>query len=391
MRTEVRERVLVVVVSFLALAGYYARTDRLTVLHPYFAKAWDHHKYIEMATHPFALHIAPFCWRILVPLLAWLLPFGLQRNFTILAFCALFLTAIVFYFVLRQWGFSHRVALMGILFFLALGWATRLNTFDFWQTDAAGFLFTVIALWGIFAGRDLVFLAALVVGVTARESVIFVAPLYYTFHARRVFDKRVLGRTLALVSLPVLVLVLIRIAIPPWNGNPAYMATLPETLREDPYNLVTLFRNIGLPRLQGVSYGMFIDDICVTFGVSLVFLPLFAKKNRFLFVKFAPFLVLCLAPLLLAVNTNRLVVNAFPAVIILALEGILAIAEVTGTSPDLFLPLPLLLLVMLLVKPGWFVVPSLLEAFILLAYLAFVFQRRQTNLAARSGGDITPD
>src|SRR5207249_9916137 len=117
MNARHKELLLVWITAFVGLIALLTRTTRLTPSHPYFTLAWDHHKYIEMARRdPFDFHIAPFGWRVLNPLLARILPFDLETNFTILSFTALWLTAVLTYYMLRRLGFSSYIAFAGLLF-----------------------------------------------------------------------------------------------------------------------------------------------------------------------------------------------------------------------------------------------------------------------------------
>jgi hypothetical protein len=364
MNEQRKEIILFLSVTLLVLIGLFLRTDRLTYSDPDFTKIWDHTFYIEMATnHPSNLHIAPFEYRILNPLLAKFLPFDLIINFTILSFTALWLTGIITYFMLRTMGFSIPLAFTGLLFFLSLGWATRYNIWDFWLSDPMGFLFIVAAIWSIFAKKDLIFLLLLAIGVSAKENVIFVAPLYYTFNAKKMLDSKVLFRSLILVAPALLILLALRIYIPTTN---------------DGYNVANLFQTIGSKRIQQLlkDTGDYLLLYSIgTFGVSLIFLPLFSiKQNLSLFLRFSPFFVLAYSSLLFAYNTERLIVSAFPAVIIMALYGIKSIADKTGSYGKIFIFLPLSLIALLLIKKEWHIVSSLYEALILLLFLALSYQ-----------------
>ena len=359
-----KEIMLVLLVTLLGLIGLFLRTDRLTYSHPDFTEIWDHCFYIEMATnHPSNLHIAPFEYRILNPLLAKLLPFDVLINFTILNFAALWLTGIIIYFMLRTMGFSTPLAFTGLLFFLSLGWATRYNIYDFWLSDPMGFLFIVGAMWSIFAKKDLLFLLLLAIGVMAKENVIFVAPLYYTFNSKKILDGKVLFRSLYLIAPALIVLVALRMFIPTTNEE---------------YNIAHLMQTIGLKRIQHFSRDardyLLLFSIG-TFGVSLTLLPLFSiKQNLSLLWRFLPFIALTYSSLLFAYNESRLIVSAFPAFIIMALYGVKSIADKTGFHEKIFILLPLSLIVLLLGKKGLFVVPSLYEALILLLFLAISLQ-----------------
>ena len=364
MNEKRKELILVFLVTFVCLIGLFLRTDRLTYSDPDFSEIYDHRFYIEMATgHPSDLRYAPFEYRILNPLLAKLLPFDLLTNFTVLSFTALWLTGIITYFMLRTMGFSTPLAFIGLLFYLSSGWATKYNIYDFWLTDPLGFLFIVATMWSIFAKKDLYFLLLLAVGVTAKENVIFVAPLYYTFNSKKMFDGKLLFRCLYLTAPALLIFIGIRIFTP---------------IENTAYNIQFLLQTIGIKRIQQFSKDFrdyFLLYSIGTFGISLILLPLFSiKQNLSLSLKFLPFTALTYLSLLFAYNTERIIVSAFPAVIVLALNGIKNITDKTGFPEKIFAFLPLSIIALLLIKKEGYIISSLYEALILLLFLALSLQ-----------------
>jgi len=379
MRTSYQEKAFVAATSFLVLVGILLRTTMLVYSNPEFLTPVDHHKYIYMATHnPFNFHIAPFCWRILNPLLAKLLPLNIQNSFLVLTFVQLWLSAIITYFLFKVLHFSKALSFTGLLFFLSLGWAVRINFFNFWLTDSLGFLFIVMAIWSIVVRKDVLFVVLLAVGVTARESVIFVAPLYYTLRANKVVDVRLFWRSLLFSAPAALVLLLLHVAIKPMNGVSSYLVTLPPMVQDRHlYNsLGWMFTTIGLSRMHHLTYGNLLNYSVYTFGISLMVLPFFdVKKNAVVLARFFPFVFLAFfTPYLFAYSTHRLYVAVFVPVIYMSLNGIKKIVETAYLDERLFVPLPLLLLLMLLSKRGLFLIPPLYEATVLLLYLAVVLQ-----------------
>lgn len=84
-----------------------------------------------------------------------------------------------------------------------------------------------------------------------------------------------------------------------------------------------------------------------TFGVLVTFLSLFAiKKNYIVVFRILPFLLLVYCQLFFANGTTRLVVLAFPVIILLVLDGVAVISEKLHISPMLFVPLPLLIVIL---------------------------------------------
>jgi hypothetical protein len=379
-RTAGHVEFLLVAGGALAILALIAlNTDPLTFDHPRFARDDDHHKYIYLATHnPFSLHIAPFGWRPLAPSIARLLPVDLQVGFYSITFISLWLTAVAVYFLARVLGFSQPLATIGMLMFLSMGWATKFNLYDFWLTDPLAFLFITTATIFIITGRDVTLAFLLAVGVLAKESVFFVVPLYYGFHARRLLDGPAALRTIAVAVPCVAVLAALRIAVPAMNTDPSYTSTLPDRLYS-PGDAITydfLARPVEVIeyRIRDLSPGAIYAATVAPGGLAVTLL-VFAGGRRGLrrAGRFLPFLALCYAQLLYApVNTERLLVVAFPALIVLALTGVDAIMDRFKASPGPFLILFSILVMALVVVPSF--APPLRYQLLIVAVMApFLF------------------
>jgi len=381
-----REILLVAGVALLMVAALRMRSDALVYDHADFLNPWDHHKYIWMATHnPFDFHVAPFCWRVTTPALASALPFGVEKSFLIISYLSLWLTGVAMYFLARRFRFSKWTSFAGMILFFSLGWAVKANLYNIWRPEPLAFLLATLAIYCIADGKQWRYAALLALGVTVNESVLFVIPLYYSLNAKKPVDPRLALRAV-LLALPALaVFAALRSLIPMQNDDIAYMSTLPEALRQaqlgsTSYDLGSLWNEIGLQRLRSLSPQMPMLYTVGTFGVVAAMLPLFAvRRNLPLFVRFLPFLLLVYAQLLIATNEMRLLVMAFPAVIILALNGAEAMAGVlrvrTGTVAILFGALVCLLLV----RTWMNVLPALYESLLFLLYLAICFSYRSSR------------
>jgi len=83
-----------------------------------------------------------------------------------------------------------------------------------------------------------------------------------------------------------------------------------------------MLKAIGLPRLAQPSFEMLYAWTVGTFGFVPTLAPLLAiRRNLVPFFRFLPFLLLVYSQPLFAGDTSRLLVLAFPAVIVLALNG----------------------------------------------------------------------
>lgn len=378
--SRLKQFLLVATVGLVITAALSLRTEPLTSDHPDFNKPWDHHKYIWMAeNNPFGFHVAPFCRRVVTPTLAKALPFSTERSFFLISFISVWMTAVAVFYLARAFEFSRWTALVGMLMFFTLGWAVKSNLLNIWKPDPLGFLMITLAIYAIAARRDRLYVLLLVIGVGVKESVLFVAPLYYTLRAERPVAPVLALRTI-LFALPALAaLVLLRVYIPDMNNDTSYLAALPETLRQvqlgsSIYEWRWLWDQIGLPRLRSLSPAVVFNFTVGTYGAIALTLPLFSIRHNIRpFVRFLPFLILVYLQLLFATNAERLVVIGFPAVIVMALNGAEAVTRFCGvTIKSLAVPLILLISLMVL-KVGLIVVPFGWEALLLLLYLAACF------------------
>lgn len=310
--------------AFLLVGIVFVRTNKLVPSNPSFALPADHHIYRFMASHELgAFRVAPWCWRILSPFVASALPGSPTRGFELVAVVALSLTAVGLFVIARTLGFDRLLASVGALLFLSLGYAVKFNLYDFWLTEPLAFLFVALALLCIVLRLDAAFAVVLVVGVLAKESVLFAVALYYGLRAERPVDVRLLVRLAILAAPAAAVLVGVRIAIPAGNGSPTYLASLPLPIGAnartvpayDPVSLVerVVMRRDWISTLVGTlsAFGV------VPTGLALIGI----RVARMTFVRLVPYLVLVACQLLFTFQTQRLVVLAFPAVILLALEG----------------------------------------------------------------------
>ncbi|MFX1385402.1 MAG: hypothetical protein ACFFBP_23540 [Promethearchaeota archaeon] len=375
-----KEYTLVTLLALFITISIAIKVDIMTYDHPDFPKVMDHHKYIEMAKgNPLNFHIAPFCWRIFVPSLAKIFPFSLQRNFFMIAFMGIFLTGITIYFVMKEFFSSRIYATIGIFTFFSLGWGLNCALYDFWLPDALSFLFMTLILYSILIRNDLLFVILLLIGVSVKESVLFIAPLYYTFNTRKFIDLRLFMKFVLLVFPSILVLIAVRLIIPAMNEDLVYLSTLNEKLKMvykgmSSYNYRELFYSVGVNRFQNLSYKALKAYSVGTFGVFIMLTPFFAiKKNGLLFVKFLPFLIFVYAQLLFAVNTERLLIFAFPAMIILTLNGLKAISDRLCINPLLFISLPIVLWGLNMISDGNQAKMEL-QLLVYILFLAFTFQ-----------------
>jgi len=319
----------------VSLGALSLRTARLLPPDPAFYLPADHHIYAFMASHPVGeFHVAPWCWRILGPALAAGSGLPADRAFEVITSLSLAATALLMFFILRRLRIDLHLSLLGILLFMSLGYATKFNIYDFWLSDPLAFAFTSAAFLFVLLGWDVAFAICLAVGVLVKESVFFAVALHYGLRARRPIDARTALNT-ATLALPALaVLLSIRAAIPAWNGRQDYLATLPFPIRRNArtvpsYDVSTVLtltiqrRHLGETLLRTLTAFGAVVPVLAVVGVY--------STRRFA-VRLLPFVVLVLSQLLFAQDTQRLVVLAFPALIVLAVFGLRWLRDERGVG-----------------------------------------------------------
>jgi hypothetical protein len=378
---DYKEFLLVACVA-LGLVGLIAtRTEFLLADHPAFNNPWDHHKYIWMATEAtFDFHIAPFCWRIGLPALVKIMPLPVQWNFILITVISIWLTGVMIYYLVKVYHRSPSYDWIAMLIYFSSGWATKAPLVKMWLPDALSFCLSVLIFYCIITQKAWWFAGLLLIGVTVKESALFMAPLYYTFSARTLFDIKVLKRWVLLILPAILTLIAIRMAIPALNDNPTYLQRFPETLRfvqreSSSYHYGQLFKQVVQERLQDLSFHALNRYTVGTFGVLAMLLPFFAiRENARLLVRVLPFLGLVYAQLLFAVNTERLLIAGLPAIIVLAVNGVKTLVKVLNIPVISLAGLPVVLMGLNLLRLSEVSASVDMQALVFILYVALLCQ-----------------
>ena len=380
-----REFATVVLLSAILVGLVFCFTRRLDASAPEFPLPWNHYKYAYMAEgHAFDFHIAPFCWRLLEPLLVHLLPLPTQTGFLMVCFVSLVGTATLVYYIAKEMAWPEPYPLIALLLFFVPTFTCRELAFDFWNVDGLLFFLITLAIWAAVSRRTILFAVALMLAVATKESGIFIAPLFYSLNAARIIDGPWLKRTILAVAPAVAVLVAIRVLIPAWNNDPQYAASLGESLShvvigKRIYGFSDSFREIGLMHLRNFSLLDIRELTVFTFGI-LIILPLFAlRRNGELFLRYAPFIVLSYAQWLVATDTQRLMALAFLPFILMSLNGLRLLAEAGSFDPLWLVALPLIIFVLSLTNRAANL-PFDMEVILFSALVGFLWLRRPRDL-----------
>lgn len=385
----------VFLLCFLITLGLRFRTETMHPGGPHWDEPADHHKYLYIAEHPIgSFHIQPTCWRIGVPILAKVLPFGIYRNFDVLSVLFVGLSGCVLYLWLLAMGHEPPYAVVGVLMYYSLGGAAKMLLGAVTMPDPASYFFLLLALYAIYRDNDWLCAAALAIGVVTKETVILAGPLYYTLKAGSFWDPARFKRCVIVAAPAVCVLIGIRILIPAWNDRDEYVASLPFIYTQVSagmvkYDLGTAFRGTMSVYSQVTAVNLF---RLFTYGILGIqfFLPLFAPRtNREPLLRWAPYWIPVLASMLIALNPDRRISSLFPVLIVLGLNGIRTLASILHLDA-MHVGVLFAILVALLAKQNINVVPFDFAAAVFLCWLAWAVARYQRLKAAPPIRRATP-
>ncbi|MBC8367138.1 hypothetical protein H8E52_06985 [bacterium] len=388
-----REGLIVAALALLAVIGLMSRSDLVEAGHPNFERPWDHHKYIHMADGgAFDFRVAPFCWRVGVPLAVSVLPLEHRDSFLIIAALGILVAGLMLYYAARRYGFSPRLSAAGMLLFFSLGWASKYNLMHFWLSDAAALGIVGLVILLILERRMLWAAFLLALGVMVKESIIFVAPLLYTLRTRRLLDGRLVLHSI-LYALPALaLLVSIRSAIPMGNGDANYLATLPENLRAvhhgvSDFDMAYLWREHGLRRLTAPSLLSLKEMSIWSWGPLVLLIPFFVlRRPREIFLRFLPLFILAYAQILLASNVQRLVVLASAAVILPGLAVLQHWGRWLRAGEGCWIALAAGLLALNLLDPASYSAAFPVQLLYFTAFILILLLARRFRIFAPEGG-----
>jgi hypothetical protein len=210
----------------------------------------------QRATHPDDPNafFAPWCWRVLTPFLASLLPFDLLGNFKVLAFVTNWLSLLLLYGLLRRLDRPPKVALLGVMLYAGVFWTVKFSFYSPTYIDVQTQTFLLAVLYLMVSRLYWPLPLLLTLGVLQKESLLLLAPVVYVHRGRQEgwFRGKPLLLLITLLLLPLGALWWVRSAIPAGNlYSPlnAYLGNLTEqttSMRFWPRFVLEIFSGLGI-------------------------------------------------------------------------------------------------------------------------------------------------
>jgi hypothetical protein len=174
----------------------------------------DDRIYELMAQDPGATHTFPFAYRVLVPTVVHVLPFGHTFSFSLLAWLCTGACGGVTYVLLRRFDVADGLAVALAVVLATSPGLLIVSLRDGRNTDAATVLLMLVAVLCMVDRRPRALAVTLLVGAFVRESVVFLMPLTYAVWADRWWDRAALRRAATVCAPALVVYVALRIGIP---------------------------------------------------------------------------------------------------------------------------------------------------------------------------------
>ncbi len=289
-------------------------------------KESDHTRYIAMAEGPdgyadrVRAHLPPFCYRLLTPWLAYQMTrsgIGIDAAFFTLSqgFSSLFLAALFLY--MRALGLRREDAALGVLLTALLPGAIRWYAYQYWMTDPAALFLVTLGFLLMYKDRHGPLAAVGTLALAARETFLLLLPRLFLRVWRRQGGRAALIQSVGVFIVPILVMLMIR----------TYIVAVPGPSLWHEMQRIVALRGAQLlhDQLYFVSVGSFGVLLAAAVLPSARSLREWARRPDELVVVLAVYL-----SLLVASNTDRLLVYAVPVIVPVAMRSLRRLSDVSG-------------------------------------------------------------
>lgn len=326
MNKLLRELFFVVFSSIFIVVLLTISSNLMLQGHPFYYSKMEHQDYINISEFPFYSGNAPFVWRILLPAIVHYIPFPKYYSFFCISVSALISTAVLIYFILKKSGFDKEYSFYGLILFLSLVWAVRFNIIEFWYPDSLLIFFICLTVYAIITRKKLLFVFALSIGVTVKETMIITIPLYYFLSDINNSNNRlrILYENIILALPALLIFIILRFSISPTNNY---------NILNDLYGFTKYRIEAVLGIVSSLNYEVVnnqpqwltaaINIYRLSFGAfsGLLFIILLnPKSNKKILSHYGIFIILVYLQIFIAYDSERLLVLCFIPIILMSVE-----------------------------------------------------------------------
>ncbi len=127
---------------------------------------------------PAAALSAPWCYRVLVPGVAALLPISPESSLPLLSYGSTAAALWVFALLMQRWGMSWRQSLLGMLLYATVFWSVKFSFYSPFYIDSSVQLLFLSTLYAWERRALTVVSGLLIFGVLAKESLVLLVPVF---------------------------------------------------------------------------------------------------------------------------------------------------------------------------------------------------------------------
>ncbi len=297
--------------------------------------------------------IAPFCYRILTPLVVRLFPFeDMTLNWGLYSFIFIYLTGIVLYFIFRIY-FNKYISMVGLILFCYLCFTSPTipsfgdSIYDYYfmqyyfymvfHVDPLAYFLLMLCFYSILKSNKKLFCISLLLGILTKESILFTIPVYliHEYLKRRKIKNReksiynFLNGFKPIVP-TILIFILMRIIITPKSSL--------EEVYWDEYYQGNEYMSLGMIEVllkylisDYHDFGWGILDYSILFWSPLLFILFCFNKKKDVFNWFKLYSVFIAAiyfQMMIAGERSRALFFGFFPILLLAVSGVNNIYEI---------------------------------------------------------------
>ncbi|MHA1271013.1 MAG: hypothetical protein ACTSPY_14565 [Candidatus Helarchaeota archaeon] len=244
---------------------------------------------------------APYCFRILTPLIAYLIPLDTGTSFFYINFTFFIASSILFYYFLKHMNLNSYYSFCGEFIF-TFGSITNIYLIhNYIMVDFLNQLFFLIGCYILLVKipikkryQDFIIILILSIGVLNKETILLLIPIYFVMEKGNVLKK--LCKTI-LITIPSLIIFVILRSVIPYSGS---------------YEEIWL--SFHLENLLSTVYNIFLS-----FGIFWI-LAFFNFECNVKFLRRTYWLIpIFMGQIILASNIYRLIFLSFPIIISLGM------------------------------------------------------------------------
>jgi hypothetical protein len=165
--------------------------------------------YLLMSFNPFQTVSDPYTYRLLTPLLVYLLPLNHLSGFTLINSAGITATGVLLYYYLKKLEFSPLISLLGLTFFFFSPMVIY-SLYNIALVDSLSFLFFLLAFYAILVENDKIYIIALILGVLNKETILLTLPFYFLYNLKNNGRVNAIKKTILMLTISFIIFISVR-------------------------------------------------------------------------------------------------------------------------------------------------------------------------------------